>query len=384
MAYLIQQSLSPYWTAQWTGADGKRKKRSTKVRIKPDFKKDGFRESAGQAKARAQQIADTFEQADQGNATAQKLHSTINALLPSGGVPTIRKYVMDYIENRERTAPKSKNNDRRALIGLLNFLGSKADLTLDKLTTADVNAWIERENMRVRPSTVKLYRQVARVPFRRAFEEELIARDPFALSRVPKTVDNAPIVRKTFSLQVLRKLISKLNPDWAMAVRLCVLLGGLRLGDVCCLKWSQFDFDKGICELVTRKRGVPMSIPLLPSLVKHLKNWPRTSAHVLPAFYARYNSPSKSSLSTEFTSMVRGFGLGKMTGQGSRSGSKGMTDLTFHMLRSTAATILQEAGVAEGIAMKILSHNSRTVHQAYIRPSEATIRAGMNLLDVEL
>ncbi len=382
MAYLVQQSLSPFWTAQWTGADGKKRKRSTRVRVKPDFKKDGFKETPAQARARAQQIADAFEKADSGSATAQKLHATINALLPSGGVPVIREYVMDYIVTRERTAPQTQNNDRRALLSLLEFLGDKANLTIDQLTTADVNAWIE--SLRRRPSTVKLYRQVARVPFRRAFEEELIARDPFALSRVPKIVDNDPIVRKAFGLADLRILLPKLNPDWAMAVRLCVLLGGLRLGDVCNLCWTQFDFNKGVCELTTGKTGRPMSIPLLPVLVKHLQAWPRLGKYVLPTFHARYNSPSRSSLSTEFTSMVRGFGLGKMTGKNSRTGAKGMTDLTFHMLRSTAATILQEAGVAEGITMKILAHNSRAVHQVYIRPSESTIRASMNLLDIDL
>ncbi len=384
MAYLIQQPLSPYWTAQWIGESGKKKKRSTRVRVKPDFKLDGFKETPAQARARAQQIADAFEKADKGSATAQKLHATINALLPSGGVPVIREYVMDYIETRERTAPQTQNNDRRALIGFLEFLGDKADATLDMLTTDDVNAWIEHESLRVRPSTVKLYRQVARVPFRRAFEAELIARDPFALSRVPKTIDSAPIVRRSFTLADLRKLVSLLSPDWAMAVRLCVLLGGLRLGDVCNLRWEQFDFEKGVCELITGKRGIPMSIPLLPSLVRHLQEWPRAGRYVIPTFHARYNSPSRSTLSTEFTSMVRAFGLGKMTGQGSRKESKGMTDLTFHMLRSTCATLLHESGVDASIAMRILSHNSSSVHQVYVRPSEESIRAGMRHLDVDL
>ncbi len=382
MAYIIERPNSPFWTAQWTGANGQKKKRSTRVRIKPDFKKDGIRETANQARARAQQIADSFERADQGSVTAQKLHATINALLPSGAVPTIRAYVESYIATREKRAPKTKNNDRRALTGLLSFLGERADMPLDTLTTAQVNAWIEHEAENYRPSTVKLYRQVAAAPFRIAYEEELIARNPFALSRVPKVIDPDPVVRRAFTLDDLRFLLSKLSPEWAMAVRLCVLLGGLRLGDVCNLRWSQFDMARGHCRLVTGKRGVPMSIPLLPALVRELEAWPHTSAHILPRFHARYNSPSRSTLSTEFTSMVRALGLGEMTGkETNRRRARGLTDLSFHSLRYFSATLLQEAGVPEIIAMKVLSHNSSAVHQMYIKPSEDTIREKMAHLE---
>ncbi len=245
MAYLIQQSLSPYWTAQWTGSDGKKKKRSTRVRIKPDYKKDGFRETPAQARARAQSIADAFERADQGNATAQKLHATINRLLPDGGVPSVEKYLRDYLATRLLQKPATYDNIERGINLFLEFLGDRAALPLDSVTVATVNAWLEKEGQRVRTSTLRLYRDVVNTPFRRAFEEELLARNPFALAHVPKVVERSPIVRRSFGLADLQEVMAALSPDWAMAVRLCVFLGGLRLGDVCNLRWDQFDLKKG-------------------------------------------------------------------------------------------------------------------------------------------
>lgn len=382
MAYLIQQAGSPYWTAQWTSAAGKKVKRSTRVRIKPDFRKDGIRETAAQARARAQQIADAFEQAYAGTRTAQKLHATINELMPTGGVPTIREYLNNYLTRRSQVSPKTVNNDKRAIARLLEYLGSRANGTLDTLTTADVNAWMEYECGRVRTSTASLYRSCVHAPFRRAYEEQLIARDPFALSRMPKTVESNPIVRRAFALDDLHRLLQVLDSEWAMAVRLCVLLGGLRLGDVCNLRWEQFDLERKICRLVTRKRGIAMEIPLLPALIKHLENWAKVSAYLLPRLHARYNSRSRTSLSTEFTAMTRALGIGRMTGNAvdRRPDTNGMTDLTFHMLRSTCATLLHEAGVDEAIAMRILSHNSSSVHHIYVRPTEEVIRSGMEHL----
>ncbi len=382
MAYLVENPKSPFWAAQWTGADGKKKRRSTRVRIKPDYRKDGFRETPAQARARAQSIADAFERADQGNATAQKLHATINGLLPDGGVPSVEKYLRDYLATRLLQKPATYDNIERGINLFLEYLGDRAALPLDSVTVATVNAWLEKEGQRVRTSTLRLYRDVVNTPFRRAFEEELLARNPFTLAHLPQVVEASPIVIRSFTLADLREVVAALSPEWAMAVRLCVFLGGLRLGDVCNLRWDQFDLKKGVCELVTRKRGVPMDIPLIPSLVRHLKAWRRRGAYVLPEFHRRYNSKSRGSLSTEFSAMTRALGIAKKTGEESdRVDAHGRTDLTFHSLRSTAATILQEAGVPEGIAMKILSHNSAAVHRVYVRPSAESIRAGMGHLD---
>ena len=124
MAYLIQQDNTPYWTAQWTAANGKKKKRSTRVRVKPDYRKDGFRETPSQA--RAQQIADAYERADSGNVTAQKIHATINALLHSGGVPSVRAYLHGYLDTRAAQRPKTIANIRRAANSFLSYQGKDA------------------------------------------------------------------------------------------------------------------------------------------------------------------------------------------------------------------------------------------------------------------
>ena len=47
---------------------------------------------------------------------------------------------------------------------------------------------------------------------------------------------------------------------------------------------------------------------------------------------------------------------------------------TFHSLRASVATMLQTAGISQGMAMQLVGHDSADVHAVYIRPTAEQLR----------
>lgn len=383
MAYLVQHPNSPYWSAQWTGKDGRKQRRSTKVLVKPNVQRNGIRESPAQAKARAQQIADAFEQAAAGERTLRQLRESVSALAHVDiSVPIVEDFLNDFIKSRDRVATRSTyNNDSRAVRLFLDYLGNKAKGRIDTITKLDVVGFISSESTRVRESTVHKYVASLAVPFAQAYESELIARNPFAKLPLKKKKRRDSLPREAFAVDEVKKLIEVLPAEWSSMVQCCIYLGGLRLGDCALLKWSQVDFDNRIVTVVTGKQKDHMRIPLLPKLEAHLlqRREQSRAVYVHPSLARRYRV-HPGSISSEFSMQMRLLGLAPAF-EPQSGDRRNMTTKSFHSLRSTAATMLHMAGVDQAIAMKILSHQSSTVHQIYVRPSDEQIRAEMAKLE---
>ncbi len=90
----------------------------------------------------------------------------------------------------------------------------------------------------------------------------------------------------------------------------------------------------------------------------------------------RFNSRA----SQEFVELVRLHGIGR---QGSKLGGKRKVwhSKTFHMLRSTCTTLLHAAGVSEGMAMQLVGHSSRAIHEVYLRPNDDQLRSAAERME---
>lgn len=51
-----------------------------------------------------------------------------------------------------------------------------------------------------------------------------------------------------------------------------------------------------------------------------------------------------------------------------------MNSKTFHSIRTTCATLIQAAGVSEGVAMKLVGHDRATIHAGYMRIDVGQLR----------
>lgn len=377
MAYLVQIPRSPFWFAMWTGKDGKKRKKTTRVRVVPDFRESGIRETKAQARARAQGIADMFERADRGSVTAEKIRKALYDLLPEHkSLPSIEDYLTAFLT---RSASKSTHaNDSIAVRLFLTWLGRDSGQLIDWLTRETVTRFVAEQLDRVARSTVKRYTSTLSAAFREAYLNEQISRNPFERITWPTTVEHGKPRREAFSMAELQELIERLPAAWSSMVKCCYYLGGLRLADCALLRWSSFDFEKRIYTLETRKRGVFMRIPLVQPLIEHLQAMPRTSVFVHPDIAAVYKEKDRGkNLSAEFSAYVRAFGIGVMQRPNGGGDRRGMTNKTFHSIRYTVATQLHLMGVDESVAMKTLSHASKEVHNIYVQPLPEQLLDGL-------
>ena len=81
-----------------------------------------------------------------------------------------------------------------------------------------------------------------------------------------------------------------------------------------------------------------------------------------------------SSPSQEFTQLVRVHGIG-IIGGSTIGRRRAWHSKTFHSLRATVATVLQASGVAQGMAMQLVGHDSQDIHAVYIRPDLNQLRS---------
>lgn len=80
-----------------------------------------------------------------------------------------------------------------------------------------------------------------------------------------------------------------------------------------------------------------------------------------------------------FTELVRAHGIG-LVGAPTPGRRRVWHSKTFHSLRASVATMLQAAGVSQGMAMQLVGHDSQDVHSVYIRPSSDQLREAANAL----
>lgn len=105
--------------------------------------------------------------------------------------------------------------------------------------------------------------------------------DPFENLR---KMGHEQVSREVFTEEEL-KLIAEKSDDFIYPIFAIGLNTAFREGDICTLKWSDINFEAGFIQKQTRKTGVNVLIPLLPSLkdfLLALKEKAGASIYVLP------------------------------------------------------------------------------------------------------
>lgn len=57
-----------------------------------------------------------------------------------------------------------------------------------------------------------------------------------------------------------------------------------------------------------------------------------------------------------------------------------MGSKSFHSVRATCATLIQASGVPQGVAMRLVGHDSDAVHLGYVRPDAVLLREAANAM----
>ena len=365
---VFQDAKSPYWFCQYTGPDGVRRKKTTKVPIVGGMFQ-GEKLTRNQAKSRALIIAHQMAEAKSLEYAEKDNRST--------------REIFELMMNGKlgRVSTATYNNAQTSYKYFLKWLGKRADAPMRLITKADIKEWVIHRRNEVRAATCRKDLSAIRAAFTWAEDAEIITRNPCNNVRVSADSRDEKIVHDAFTLEEVHLLINKLPDEWASAVRCCIGTFGQRLGDIRHLKWEQFDFTARTVTIITGKTARPLCQPMQEWFYAWAQEKHRqaqeaggeTAVWVLPRLH-RHSNPSP-----EFTALVRAFGIG-LSGENAGGNRRVWHSKTFHSLRATVATLLQSAGVSQGMAMQLVGHDSADIHTVYIRPSAEQLRAAANLL----
>lgn len=352
---------SPFWMVSFIGPDGKQKRRSTKVPIAGGMYQ-GEKLSPKQAEKRALLVGGKIAEADFAEHYAHN------------NTP-IREFLENYHRRKARSlAIGSIRNNRGAIDSLLKWLGKRANEPLRLFTRADAKEYMEARRRLIRASSLSREIGCLSTAFEDAVDSEIIDRNPWSRLKIPADRGAEKTKAEAFSLEELRFIIANFPPEWSSAVRCSFETYGQRLGDIIRLKWSQFDWVNHVVHFVTEKTGRVLSQPMRPSFYSWAREKYEAEGCNDNAFVHPRLATCTSSVSHEFSMLLDAHGIGtrgeKLDGDRVRMRTK-----TFHSVRRSAATLLQSSGVAQGIAQKLVGHNSSAIHSAYVRPDSDLLRA---------
>lgn len=388
MAGLTQRN--GMWYATWKNQNGITEKKSTKVPIKG---KAGV--SAKQSKAYAQQVADSMERLAKGQTTyataADALRSVAQASGMGGKMPTVREYLTDF---QGQAGAKTESNRRRAFKAFLEWMDKRADMRLDMLTKADMLAYLRHALTLVSVGTVGLFRTNLSAAFNKAVDDELLVRSPMPvnlnLAKLAREVNpelgRDKIKRLPFTAEELRILVTQFPAPWRDMSLVAVMTGGQRLGDVCSLRWDFIDFASDCLSFTTGKTDKDMDIPLHPTLRERLLTIRAEQGgqeeYVFPHMAQRYMR-GDASISTEFTSLLKAWGIVKVDTEKTalKGKRKNVSPKSFHSFRHSVVSVLRsDKRITQDLSRAIVGHDSEEIERAYYTASQADKMRGLDVI----
>ena len=299
----------------------------------------------------------------------------------AGKIPTVREYFADF----PRTARESTEKNRsRSFNVFLAYLGTDADRRIDTITPAICRGFVRQMLKKVSRNTVRQFRTYVAAVFKRAVEvDDYLNKNPFA--GVDMAAEARTVIpergadkqkRLPFTLEEVRFMIQCFPAPWCDMVAVSFYLGGLRLSDVCTLRWDAVNWRENYVRLVEVKTRKERYLPILPQLRELLMRRHTQSTggeeYVFPDMAHFYRGSSKTSISTQFTALLRAHGMiGGIVNAGRAKGDRhAVSAKSFHSIRHTVATYLR--GGMTGTALfspdairDTIGHDSEEVERGY-------------------
>ena len=325
----------------------------------------------------AQEIADNMERVAKGKTELSRAMESLRSLARDIGFSERVGTMQDYFRSHVRP-------DCRFIVdSFLDYLASSRITRIDEITPSDITAYLSSFAGKLAAGSITKYKVTIGSVFRAAVNDSLITRNPCAVAKLPAALAAPHMERKAFTLEELHALILAMPAPWPAVIRLTYLAGGLRLGDVCLLRWGDIDLAAGQITLTprkTRKTGKRLLIPITPPLLALLQELPRSGEYVFPKLASSFLA-DRSVPAAFFVSWVKKLGMAQTTKQGARNFSQ----LSFHSIRHTVVTQLRAAGVvAPDVVRSIVGHASETVERGYFHAPAAARMEGYDFLARQL
>lgn len=380
MASIHKRKTSKFFFGSFYNRDGRQVMRSTKQTDRVS----------------AQIVVDEWERVARGElpASAEQARRVITDLLKKVAPAmelrvSAAGYVKRWLLNIKGTvAGSTLGFYSGAFDSWLRWLGPRAALPLDTITRADILDFRTMALERVTARTVNQRVKALRALFRAALFEHFVTADPTENLKSLKIGRADEPVRRPFSRDELQKVLAVADDQWT----LMILLGletGQRLGDLVRMKWRDVDMPKKAWQLIAGKTGRALRIPLGESLLELLAARAAASdgvaGFVFPELVEQVEKGGGyiDGVSKKFAQFLHAAGLRSHSPY--RQKVKKLDDrrvqheLSFHSLRHTARTWLEEAGQPKAVIDALIGHEGNT-GRTYTNVGEAAMRGAADVL----
>ncbi|MBQ8517621.1 MAG: tyrosine-type recombinase/integrase [Akkermansia sp.] len=362
------------WYAVWK-VDGKNKFKSTDM---PVAGNDSL--TPAQAKALARQIAYSLEAGAKGTPVDKALDA-VRAVAEVQGVatrvPTLREFLTGIPAT---TSESSEKNRRRSFNVFMEYLGADADRRIDAVTYNQCREFIREQLRQVSRKTVTQYHTYIMRAFADAQDiHGLITRNPMrpvSVAQEAKTINpergTDKQEKETFTPQEMHRLLHEAPAPWCNIVAVSFYLGGLRIGDVCMMRWDAINWEREEVTLMEEKTKRRRRLPIIPALLDVLKRIRYSQGgreeYLFPMQAHMFLGGSRATVSTTFTALLQTMGIipapvatGKPTGRRKRISAK-----TFHSIRHTVVSMTRlDASFTPDMVRDAVGHSSEQVERGY-------------------
>lgn len=349
-----------------------------KFRTKVHVKEPGM--SAARAEALARQTAEMMEQAAKGQTACSRAMEAVRAAAVAYGAAAQMPSVREYLGSIPRHATASAEANRtRAFNRFLDSLGRAADLGIDTVTPAQCDAFCRELIKHVSRGTVEGYKVYLSAAFNRAVNVDgLIDRNPWKavnLGQIAAATNpskgNDKIERQPFSLHEIKLMIDTLPAPWCDMVAVSYYGYGLRLSDVCLMRWDDVNWTEGYIHLVEMKtkkdRCLPMSDELRARLLSVKNKQDGKDEYVFPVMAHYYLGTCRGYVSMQFTALLRAHGIIPAVQDAPKEGRRHrVSEKSFHSIRHTVVSCLRaNAAFTADMVRDAVGHDSEKVERGY-------------------
>jgi integrase len=397
MPSLHKRAGSNFWSCAFTSTDGKRHLVSTKKTDKAEAHAFCLRLEALDRQTAAQGATvspqDTPELMEAGLKLMQAASSGalseavgieyVNRLLKASGAgseirgETVKDFFANWLAGKELGAARDTFLRYRSTVDLfMEHLGKRSTLPLSAIGARDIEDFRNSRLKLVGASTVTDDLKILRTAFNRARKQGAIQANPCEAVDFPKSIAQT---REAFTASEVKALVATAPAEWKTPI-LLAFYAGLRLGDAIRLDWQAVDFSKGLLTFRAQKTKRIESLPLHPTLRRHLEKIAGDTAGPITPKLAGQSIDGRSGLSRQFLNIVNEAGLGAPEGKKLEGNRRRFTAKTFHSLRHGFVSAMANEGVSKELRMKLAGHTSEDVATGYTHHEMARLSEAINTI----
>lgn len=234
------------------------------------------------------------------------------------------------------------------------------------ITPSRLNEYKNVRLLKVNGQTIKKELGVLKSAFSMAIREwEWVKDNPVSRIRMPK---DPPGRIRFLSREEIERLLD-CSENWFKPVLIMAIHTGLRQGNIMPLTWDKIDLFRRIIllEADKMKNEENLGIPISDTLFETLKDLYKVRHLNSKLVFLKNGKPLYEVL------------LRRALGRACRKA--GITDLRFHDLRHTFASLLVQAGVDLYIVQRLLGHKDGRMTQRYSHLSQGKLIGAVKLLD---